>query len=140
MISPKQPHTRAHEEPEGLARPQEDLQSCVLTPKLELPRRKIAKRLHEILTDEDLSEAVSAIRQSLKAKKSSWDGVAQKMVEGPDYKIQIDAAKTILAYREGMPIQRQVVVSEAFESLRDAIIAAEHSPEARKLIETGLLG
>jgi hypothetical protein len=140
MNTRKPPLTRAHEDQEAIMPAQEATQNCVLLPESTLPRRKIAKRLHEILTDEDLSEAVSAIRQSLKAKKSSWDGVAKKMVVAPDYKIQIDAAKTILAYREGMPIQRQVVVSEAFESLRDAIIAAEHSPEARKLIETGLLG
>ena len=87
-----------------------------------------------------MDDAVSAIRRSLKAKKTHWDGVSKKMVEEPDYKIQLDAAKTVLAYREGMPVQRQVVVSKAFESLRDATLAAKHSPEDRKLIEFGLRG
>jgi hypothetical protein len=131
---------RAHESQEGPTPATEGPQNFVLNPEPQLPRRKIAKRLHEILTDEDLDNAVSVIRRSLKAKKTYWDGVAKKMVEEPDYKIQLDAAKTVLAYREGMPVQRQVVVSEAFESLRDAIFAAKHSPEARKLIESGLLG
>ena len=140
MNTRKRPLARAYGKQEGPMSAQEATQNCVLAPELELPRRKIAKRLHDILTEEDLDDAVSAIRRSLKAKKTHWDGVSKKMVEEPDYKIQLDAAKTVLAYREGMPVQRQVVVSEAFESLRDAIFAAKHSPEARKLIESGLLG
>ena len=61
------------------------------------------------------------------------------MVIEPDYKIRMDAAKTVLAYKEGMPVQRQVVIAESFESLREALTAATHSPEAMRLIETGLL-
>lgn len=103
------------------------------------PRRKLGKRLSELLDDGDLELAVDTIRGGLKANKSHWDGVAKQMVIEPDFKIRMDAAKTVLAYREGMPVQRQVVVAESFESLREAIAAATHSPEAMKLIESGLL-
>lgn len=103
------------------------------------PRRKLGKRLSELLDDGDLELAVDTIRGGLKANKSHWDGVAKQMVVEPDYKTRMDAAKTVLAYKEGMPVQRQVVISESFESLRDALAAATHSPEARRLIESGLL-
>lgn len=106
----------------------------------ELPKRSYAKRLNEMLTDQDLEGAVDVIRQGLKANKRHWDGVAKQMVDEPDMKVRMDAAKTVLSYKEGMPVQRQVVVSETFESLREALAAAEHSPEARRLIEAGLLG
>jgi hypothetical protein len=103
------------------------------------PRRKLGKRLSELLDDGDLELAVDTIRGGLKANKSHWDGVAKQMVIEPDYKIRMDAAKTVLAYKEGMPVQRQVVIAESFESLREALTAATHSPEAMRLIETGLL-
>lgn len=106
----------------------------------ELPKRGYAKRLNELLTDDDLAGAVDVIRQGLKATKRQWDGFAKTMVEEPDMKVRMDAAKTVLSYKEGMPVQRQVVVSETFECLRDALVAAEHSPEAKRLIEAGLLG
>lgn len=103
------------------------------------PRRKLGKRLSELLDDGDLELAVETIRGGLKANKSHWDGVAKQMVIEPDFKIRMDAAKTVLAYKEGMPVQRQVVIAESFESLREAIAAATHSPEALRLIESGLL-
>jgi hypothetical protein len=103
------------------------------------PRRKLGKRLSELLDDGDLELAVETIRGGLKANKSHWDGVAKQMVIEPDFKIRMDAAKTVLAYKEGMPVQRQVVIAESFESLREAIAAATHSPEAMRLIESGLL-
>ncbi len=140
MNSRKPALARAYSNQKGHPDASEVPQNAFLSTEPQLPRRRFSKRLNDILNDDDLDNAMEAIRRALKAQKKHWDGVAKEMVAEPDYKVQLDAAKTVLAYREGMPIQRQVVVSEAFESLRDAIIAAEHSPEARKLIESGLLG
>ena len=106
----------------------------------ELPKRGYAKRLNEMLTDEDLAGAVDVIRQGLKATKQFFSPITKQFVQEPDMKVRMDAAKTVLSYKEGMPVQRQVVVSETFESLREALAAAEHSPEARRLIDAGLLG
>jgi len=96
----------------------EGTQDTVLEPGRELPRRKYAKQLHSMLQDNDLEDAVEAIRRGLKAKKSYWDGVAKRMVEESDLKVQLDAAKTVLAYREGVPVHREVLLSETFESLK----------------------
>jgi len=98
------------------------------------------RRLSDILHDGDLEEAVNTIREGMKANKTHWDGVAKRMVTEPDFRIRLEAGKTVLAYKEGMPVQRQVVMQESFESLRDAIMAADHSDEARKIIDAGLLG
>jgi hypothetical protein len=106
----------------------------------ELPKRGYARRLNEMLNDEDLAGAVDVIRQGLKATKQFFSPITKQFVHEPDMKVRMDAAKTVLSYKEGMPVQRQVVVSETFESLREALAAAEHSPEARRLIEAGLLG
>lgn len=102
-------------------------------------RGSFKKRLSDLLDDGDLDEAVETIRGAMKANKTHWDGVAKRMVEEPDFRIRLEASKTILAYKEGMPVQRQVVMQESFESLRDAIMAAEHSDEAKRIIETEML-
>jgi hypothetical protein len=88
------------------------------------------------MTDDDLEGAIGVIRTGLQATKSHWDGVAKRMVEEPDFKTRMEAAKTIVAYKEGMPVQRQMVVQESYESLRDMLRAADHSDEARRLLES----
>jgi len=130
---------RAYRNRNGSTPSQEGPQNVLLEAERQLPRRRYAKLLHEMLEDDDLEGALAAIRRGLIATKCHWDGVAQKMVEAPDYKIQIDAAKTVLSYREGIPVQKELIITETFETLQKTFIEALSSPETSALIQSELL-
>ena len=54
----------------------------------------------------------------------------------PDFKTRIAAANMIAAYKEGLPVQRQVVLTKAFESAEETIKKIKDSPELLKAIQT----
>lgn len=106
------------------------------SPEVILPSRKLRKNLAELIDNNQIEQAVSAIEDGLSATRRFWSPVTKSFVDEPDHKTRLDAAKTILAYHEGTPVQRVVAVTESFESLRDIIAAATHSEEAQRLIKT----
>ena len=104
------------------------------TPTVILPSRKFRKNLAELMDCNQVEQAVSAIEDGLSATRRFWSPITKSFIDEPDHKTRLDAAKTILAYHEGTPVQRVVTVTESFESLRDAIAAATHSEEAQRAL------
>lgn len=93
-------------------------------------RPEIEKQLIALLEHEGgAKKAAKVLLAALKAKKPWLAGNDQ-----PDWKIRIDAAKLILAYTEGLPIQRQQIVSFQANSLRELREKLPDLPELRAAV------
>jgi hypothetical protein len=123
-------------------------------PKINLPDKKenqatkvskVIQTLMEILTDEDLKRVAEVYRGALQANQRHWVDEGKDPKTGramghweviPDFKTRIVAANMIAAYKEGLPVQRQVVINKAFESADNAIQRIKKSPELLRAIQT----
>ncbi|MBE2180080.1 MAG: hypothetical protein IAE97_06380, partial [Chthoniobacterales bacterium] len=74
-------------------------------------------------------KAAKVLMDGLKAKKVSLTGH-----QVPDWKARLDAAKLIMAYIEGLPIQRQHIVSFQANSLRELREKLPDLPELRAAV------
>lgn len=97
---------------------------------------KVESRLAEQLKSRPnlMSQVVDVVAESLGAVKKQWDLKAGVMLEEPDHRIRLDAAKFIAAYTEGLPAQTVLnmnVDAGNRPALRDALTK---SPQARKAI------
>jgi hypothetical protein len=106
-----------------------------ITPSDILPSRKLRKNLAELIDSNHVGQAVAAIEDGLSATRRFWSPITKSFVDEPDHKTRLDAAKTILAYHEGTPVQRVLTATESFESLREALANATHSKEAQQLLQ-----
>ena len=88
------------------------------------PTRKIRKRMDELIRADHMETAVQTLEDSMRATRKFYNPISKTYEEEPDYKTRLDAAKTVIAYGDGMPVQRSITVSDSFESLRDALNAA----------------
>ena len=104
---------------------------------------KIAASLADVLTDEDLERVANVYRDALGAKQRFWidegkDEFGKSIGHWEwqdDHKTRIQAANMIAAYKEGLPVQRQVVLTKAFESADETIKKIKDSPELLKAIQ-----
>ena len=104
---------------------------------------KIAASLAEVLTDEDLERVANVYRDALGARQRFWidegkDEFGKSIGHWEwqdDHKTRIQAANMIAAYKEGLPVQRQVVLTKAFESADETIKKIKDSPELFKAIQ-----
>ena len=105
---------------------------------------KIAANLADVLTEEDLERVAKVYRDALGAKQRFWidegkDEFGRSIGHWEwqdDHKTRIQAANMIAAYKEGLPVQRQVVLTKAFESADEMLAKIKASPEALKAIQT----
>jgi hypothetical protein len=104
---------------------------------------KVIQTLMEILTDEDLENVAQVYRAALHANRRHWIDEGKDPKTGrarghweviPDFKTRIAAANMIAAYREGLPVQRQLVIAKQFESAADVIASVKQSPELLKAV------
>ena len=93
------------------------------------PSRQARKSFQELIEAGQLEEAVEALRAGMKATRKFYSPITKSWEEEPDHRTRLDAAKTILAYAVGMPLQRSVAVTEDFVSLREALVAASGRSE-----------
>ena len=105
----------------------------------------VIQTLMEILTDEDLQSVAEVYRGALHANQRHWVDEGKDPKSGrarghweiiPDFKTRIAAANMIAAYKEGLPVQRQMVLTKAFESAEETIKKIKDSPELTKAIQT----
>jgi len=105
--------------------------------------QRIASSLAAILTDEDLADVAAVYRDGLKATQRIWHENAWtddkgrlrgKWVEVPDYKVRKSCADMIAAYKEGLPVQRQAILVQKFESMEQTRERVSQSPEMLKAI------
>ena len=108
------------------------------------PTKVSIQTLMEILTDEDLRSVAEVYRGALHANQRHWVDEGKDPKTGrarghweviPDFKTRIAAANMIAAYKEGLPVQRQVVLTKAFESADETIKKIKDSPELLKAIQ-----
>ena len=90
---------------------------------------KIAASLADVLTEEDIERVAKVYRDALGAKqrfsieegKDEFGKSIGHWEWQDDHKTRIQAANMIAAYKEGLPVQRQVVLTKAFESADETI-------------------
>ena len=104
---------------------------------------KIAANLADVLTEEDLERVAKVYRDALGAKQRFWieegkDESGKSIGHWEwqdDHKTRIQAANMIAAYKEGLPVQRQMVLTKAFESAEETIKKIKDSPELLKALQ-----
>jgi hypothetical protein len=106
-------------------------------------KEKIAIGLANILTDEDIQKVVEVYRDGLKATQRIWQENTHRdekgrlrgsWVEVPDWKTRKACADMIAAYKEGLPVQRQAILVQKFESMEETKERVTQSPEMLKVI------
>ena len=131
--------------------PAPNLARACENPKIDVPDKKenratkvSIQTLMEILTDEDLRSVAEVYRGALHANQRHWVDEGKDPKTGrarghweviPDFKTRIAAANMIAAYKEGLPVQRQMVLTKAFESVEETIKKIKDSPELTKAIQ-----
>ena len=98
-----------------------------------------AARIADMITDEDRVKAKQVITEALGA--TSWRAACKGEVGGrgvqePDYKTRLAAATLQLAYDEGLPVKRSVVLTGNFANAEELAQALRSSPEAEKALKT----
>jgi len=106
-------------------------------------KQKVSETLANILNDGDLRRVAEVYREGLDATQRIWHEnswtddkgrLRGKWVEVPDYKTRKACADMIAAYREGLPVQRQAILVQQFESMDQTRERVSHSPELLKAI------
>lgn len=120
----------------------------VLKEKREVMERvpRIIRGLIDALDDDDIFAVARTYRDALTAETRQWEGAGKDPKTGralgqwvvtPDHKTRIQAANMIAAYKEGLPVQRQVILTNAFEAMDQVLGRMETSPEAARILSGG---
>ena len=101
-------------------------------PTTETPAQRLAAEIAQAVTGEQIA---SVLRQSLAADTVARDGTRQ-----PDHRARLDAAKLLLAYGIGLPIQRTESVTVAIDAETGAGLHERlaHSPALRSALQAAL--
>ncbi|MDQ6625993.1 MAG: hypothetical protein M3Y69_07635 [Verrucomicrobiota bacterium] len=91
---------------------------------------KKAASIAELLSAEDQAENVRVIREAKNATHQVYDAEKKLLVSVPDHKTRMAAVALDLAYTEGRPTEKHVVVTAKFEDLNDMMHRLRNSPEA----------
>lgn len=89
----------------------------------------------ELMKDEGLPAQIAAtLKANLSAKRSIFDRATKTWESEPDARAQLDAIKLLLAYSEGMPLQRVLEhhINETRRSLTDELRDSPALLEAMK--------
>ena len=97
---------------------------------------KKAACLADLMTEQDRADNMRVLREAKNAIHHVYDKDLERLVEKPDHKTRLAATALSLAYDEGLPVQRQVVLTKAFESAEETIKKIKASPELLKAIQT----
>jgi hypothetical protein len=98
-----------------------------------------AKKLLDLLNEDDLEAAVRVWREGLQATKRFWNPAAKQWIEEPDWRTRHDMSMAIAAYMEGKPVERQMVVAGSFDDFEKLVDRLKLSSLAREEL-TGLPG
>lgn len=105
--------------------------------------QKIAASLATFLTEADLADVVAVYRAGLRATQRIWveDGTVDERgrrrghwEHHPDHRTRIACADMIAAYKEGLPVQRQAILVQKFETMDQTRERVAQSPELLKAI------
>jgi hypothetical protein len=96
---------------------------------------KRAAKLCEMLDEHDAVECARVIREARNATHRIFIKEAGGLVEVPDHKTRLAAVTLELAYREGLPVQRQVEVQAKIEDKSGLLDRAYRSPALRRHLQ-----
>lgn len=104
---------------------------------------KAVASLLAAITDDDVELVAKVWREAMTATRHFWRESGRdergksigSWVEEPDHRTRIDASRLVAAYREGLPIQRQLQLQGKIEDLDDMLNRVRSSPEAMKALE-----
>ena len=96
---------------------------------------KSSRLFADFIPERDRADNIIVIREAKKAKGRHYDVDLKQFVDWPDHKTRLAAATLQLAYDEGTPVQRQVVLSASFDSADKTIAKIKESPELLKAIQ-----
>jgi hypothetical protein len=89
-----------------------------------------AARLADRLTEEDRQRAKDTIAEAMSANGCRFNTETKLWEEFPDHRTRLAAATLQLAYDEGTPIQRQIVLTGKFDTDEAILDRLAASPEA----------
>lgn len=72
----------------------------------------------------------------LEATKKEYDKISETWSTVPDWKERRENANTIVAYMEGRPIERQMVLGGSFDGFGKMIAKMQGSPEALRVLRS----
>lgn len=100
--------------------------------------RKVVKksaRLADRITEEDRDKSMEVIREALGATNRIYNREKGAVDIYPDCKTRLAAATLLLAYDEGLPVKRSVVLTGDFKSADELIAGLKDSPEAQRMLK-----
>ena len=138
QLTPGQDESRASDELTKQRQAEERLKKSV---RLEPAVKKIVKqaaRLADMITDDDRVKAKTVIREAMDATcwRSDGSGKSSRIVVEPDHKTRLAASTLQLAYDEGLPVKRSIVLTGDFKTSDEFAKMIEGSPEAARAIQT----
>jgi len=103
---------------------------------------KVIRTLLDAMNDDDLDQVARVWREAMNATQQRWidqgkdeSGRAQGYVdETPDHKTRLAAANMVAAYKEGLPVQRQIRLDAHFDELSDVVERFKRSPAAQDFV------
>jgi len=99
---------------------------------------KKAASIGELLDEYDAHENIRVIREAKNAMHRVYSKEAGGLVEVPDHKARLAAVTLELAYREGLPVQRQVIANTGPDDSSGYVARALRSPALRRQLQSML--
>jgi hypothetical protein len=99
---------------------------------------KIVRTLLSAIDEDDIDKVARVWREAMDATTMTYDLPSKTWVERPDHNTRIKAANMVAAYKEGLPVQRQIQLQGNIEDLNATLERIQSSPEAARAMQ--LLG
>jgi hypothetical protein len=99
------------------------------------PVSSVIRSLIEAIGQEDVDLVVKVWREAMTAtRKFQSNG---EWIEEPDHKTRLEASKLLVAYKEGLPIQRQIVATTNVDDFPERLRRLQQSERYRQLVARG---
>lgn len=85
-----------------------------------------------LLTEDDIVRAVEVQREAMEATTRIYDVAEKCWIIDPDHKTRANASAFIISHKEGLPMQKQMVLSARIEDAGHAVERALESPALRE--------
>src|SRR5438874_2670997 len=83
----------------------------------EFDGKTVISSIVSAINQDDCDLVLKAWRRALKATRRQWDFGKKKWKVEPDCRVQLEATKLVTAYKEGLPVQRQITIQGSFVEL-----------------------
>jgi hypothetical protein len=98
------------------------------------PLVRAVRRLADCINEGAPEASAKVIAEAKVATHRIFDVQAKVLVEVPDHKTRLAAVTLELAYVEGLPVKREIVLTGSFESGESVIERLKGSPEAMRVM------